>query len=493
MDIGAAFSDPRVFGPWFEGSSWANWRAVLRGAFGERMTKAEKAFFRTVANREPPDRRVSELWVIAGRRSGKDSIASVIAAHVAASFEPAGKLRPGEKAVVALLAVDRSQAQVVLGYLRSYFERLPALAALVKRATSDGFELTNSVILEIVTNDYRSVRGRTVLACIFDEVAFWSGEHSQSPDRETYRAIRPGMATLPGSMLIGITTAYRRQGLAYDRWSKHFGRDSSAKVLVIHAATRQLNPLLPESEIADAMAEDPQAARADYFSEWRDDLASYLNLVLITNAVDAGAIVRPYDPRHRFTSFVDASSGQQDSFTCAIVHKEGDIAILDNLIEVKAPFNTTDATAQIAAVLKAYGLHDTMGDNFAAGWVEREFARHGIAFKPRPTGMDRSALYLETLPLFSAGRVRLLDNKQLVAQYAALERRVMPGGRDRVDHPNRSGHHDDCSNACSGALWRVTAEPPPLPNMAEALAAVLRAGPRQALPFRDPGIPKRFL
>ena len=473
MQIGSALTDPQIFEPWFHGDSWDGWRAVLRAAFAERMTKAERTFFTSVASREPPAERVKELWVIAGRRSGKDSIASVIAAHVAASFEPAGRLRPGERALVACLAVDRSQAAVVLDYTRSYFERLPALAALVTRATGSGFELSNGVDVEIVTNDYRAIRGRTVLATIFDEVAFWSGEHSQSPDRETYRAIRPAMATLPGSMLIGITTAYRRQGLAFDRWQKHFGRDS-AKVLVVHATTPQLNPLLPQSEIDDAMAEDPQAARADYLSEWRDDLSNLMQRELIMNAVDDGVTVRPHDPRHRYFSFIDASSGQQDSFTCAVTHREGDIAILDCLVEVRAPFSTASAVAQIVAVLKSYKLTATMGDDHAKGWVVAELGRHHFGFEPRPTEMDRSALYLETLPLFSAGRVRLLDSERLVSQYAALERRVMPGGRDRVDHPNRSGHHDDLANACAGALWRCTAELP-LVDWAAVVPAITQA------------------
>ena len=107
-------------------------------------------------------------------------------------------------------------------------------------------------------------------------------------------------------------------------------------------------------------------------------------------------------------------------------------------------------------------MTDTMGDDHAKGWVLREFARHGISFKARPTGMDRSALYLETLPLFSAGRVRLLDSKRLVSQYLALERTVLPAGGQRVNHPNRTGYHDDVANACSGAIWRVNAEKPRL-------------------------------
>jgi hypothetical protein len=150
------------------------------------------------------------------------------------------------------------------------------------------------------------------------------------------------------------------------------------------------------------------------------------------------------------------------SFAAAIVHREGDLVVLDCLVEVLAPFDTAMATCQVAMTLRSYGLHDVMGDDYAKGWVIREFQRHGIQFKPRPTGMDRSALYLEVLPAFSAGRVHLLDSPKLVSQFCALERRVMPGGRDRVDHPNRAGHHDDLANATAGAIWRATARPQPL-------------------------------
>ncbi len=35
-----------------------------------------RAFFRTIAERDPPRKRVREFWIIAGRRAGKDSIAT---------------------------------------------------------------------------------------------------------------------------------------------------------------------------------------------------------------------------------------------------------------------------------------------------------------------------------------------------------------------------------------------------------------------------------
>jgi hypothetical protein len=82
----------------------------------------EVVFFRTVAGRGPPTQRVRELWIVAGRRAGKDSVASVIAAHAAALFDQQAKLRPGERAAVLCLACDRDQARIVLGYIKSYFE-----------------------------------------------------------------------------------------------------------------------------------------------------------------------------------------------------------------------------------------------------------------------------------------------------------------------------------------------------------------------------------
>jgi hypothetical protein len=119
-DLVTAMSDQRLFGPMFAGKSWDNWRAILRAALGLPMSSSELAFFRTVANREPPGKRVRELDIVAGRRSGKDSIASAVAAYGAATFKPDGKVRPGERPIVMLLGADRSQARSLLSYIKGF-------------------------------------------------------------------------------------------------------------------------------------------------------------------------------------------------------------------------------------------------------------------------------------------------------------------------------------------------------------------------------------
>jgi len=140
MDILAAMNDRNLFEPWFAGSSWDGWRTILKAAYALPMSDEERAFFRSVAEREPPRKRVRELWVVAGRRGGKDSIASLIAAHAGALFDPQqGRLRPGERALCLALATDRDQAKIVLNYCRSYFEKVPLLGAMVTNNVANGF------------------------------------------------------------------------------------------------------------------------------------------------------------------------------------------------------------------------------------------------------------------------------------------------------------------------------------------------------------------
>jgi hypothetical protein len=59
--------------------------------------------------------------------------------------------------------------------------------------------------------------------------------------------------------------------------------------------------------------------------------------------------------------------------------------------------------------------------------------------------LDRSAIYMNTLPIFASGRARLLDSQKMVSQFAALERRTFSTGRERVD-PG-PGHDDLCNSA----------------------------------------------
>jgi hypothetical protein len=481
VNIIETMADPELFEPWFRGRSWDPWRTVLKGAFALPLSKAEQALFRELAGRKPPKRPVRELWIVAGRRSGKDSVASLIAAHVASFFDSRGRLRRGEKATVMCLACDKEQARIVLGYVKSYFTEIQYLKALVERETVNGLQLSNGVDIVVATDDYRAVRGRAVALGIFDELAFWKSENSSSPDTEVYNAIKPGTMTV-GGMIVGISSPHKKSGLLHEKWRDHYAKDGD--VLVVHAPSRALNPTLDPKQIAAEIERDPAVGHAEWLAQWRDDLAGYVPLELIECAVDRGVAVRPPRPGVRYLGFIDAASGTgKDSFAVGIAHAEGDKVFLDVAHEIRPPFNPSRATEHAAALLKSYRIHTVTGDKYAAGYNMDAFRRCGISYQY--SERDRSEIYCECLPLFTSGRLRLVDSKRLIAQFATLERRTSAAGRDRVDHGHGDAH-DDLSNAAAGAA--IAASGPQAIDWAAvgpALIAEIRAHPYRRPPFRE--------
>jgi hypothetical protein len=457
IDIIADFDDPELWGPWFQGPSWDTWRAVLRAAFGQPLTEQEREVFRAVAgDREPPEKRVEELWVIAGRRAGKDSIASFLASQIAVSGEYEGILRPGEKATVLCLASTKDQASIVLNYCKAYFEKSQHLAAMVVRETADGFELDNGAEIIVAPNSYKSVRGRTYCCAIFDETSFWRDETSVNPDTEVYNAVLPGLSTLPGSMLIGISTPYRKSGLLYEKWQHHFGKDDDA-LLVIRAASRQLNPTLDQGRIAAALLKDKEAQAAEWLAEWRADLADYVDRQVVEDLVVKDRRELLPEPGVYYEAVCDPSGGSSDSFTLAIAHRDAHgRGVLNCVREAVPPFSPARVISEYAALLRTYRISRVYGDRYAGLFPRELFQQHGIVYEPLE--QSKSDIYVQALPLLNSGKAQLLDHQRVVSQICALERRVMRGtGRDVVDHP--SGGKDDLANCVLAVLLRVAGGP----------------------------------
>ncbi|MHC2281045.1 hypothetical protein ACVME8_007688 [Bradyrhizobium diazoefficiens] len=450
ISIIEAMEDPALFGPWFPGRSWGAWGTLLKAIYNLPMTNSEIDFFKSVSGgREPPEKRPREVWICAGRRAGKDSVASLIAAHSAALFREHGSLRRGERASVICIAVDREQAKVALAYTKSFFDDVPMLRAMVQRETASGFELANFVDIQIGTNNFRSVRGRPILCAIFDECAFWRDDTSATPDEATYRAIMPALATIPGSMLIGISSPYKRSGLLWRKYRDYFGKNDQ-EILVIQAPTSFLNPTIPTSIIDAAVAEDPASAASEWLAQFRDDVAGFLDEASLEAAIERS---RPLELPPRadlsYRCFVDASAGRHDAFCACVGHREGERIIIDVARGVRPPFDPTEVVLQFAKLAREYRCSQVVGDNFSGEWVAQAFKKSGIDYAR--SELPKSGLYLEGLPMFTRGMISIPDHAPLIRELRLLERRTSRAGRDQVDHgPNGS---DDYANVMFGAMY----------------------------------------
>lgn len=444
-----ALADPALFAPFFKDvESWLAWRAFIAAAFGLDMDERQLAIYQQCTGRtNPPTQQMREIVLAIGRRGGKSRNLALIAVWLACFHSYNEYLAEGELGVVMVLAADKLQARVILGYVKGFIKRIPLLARMVERETQFGVELSNSVAIEITTSNFKSVRGRAIIAALCDEIAFWSDEDSANPDADVIAAIRPGMAMIPNAMLLLASSPYAKRGVLYDMHKRYHGQNDP-RVLSWQAPTDVMNPRVDPAIIAEAYEKDAISASAEYGAQFRSDIAAFISREAV-DAVVSDDRERAYSPGTKYFAFTDPAGGSgKDSFTLAIGHVQDGIPTLDVLREVRPPFSPKQCVLDFCEILKTYNIRKLTGDRYAGLWPVEQFHEHQIVYEQ--SAKPKSDLYAAFLPLLNSKRCDLLDNDRLINQLLGLERRTARSGRDSIDHA--PGGHDDVCNAAAGVL-----------------------------------------
>jgi hypothetical protein len=481
MSILEAIEDDALFGGMFDAPSWEPWKAFLTALWALPMSEGQLALYRHHTGRsEPPAKPSRYAELVCGRRGGKSRILALIAVYLSACVDHKPYLTPGERAVVAVIAKDRQQAKVILGYIVGFLREIPLFAGLIEAEQAESVHLRNSVSVEIHTASLGAPRGRTFLAVLADESAFWTTGDGANPDVEVITAVRPGLSTIPYSLLLIASSPYAKRGVLYTNYAKYFGKDD-APVLVWQGTTEEMNSsLVGDPLIAEMYAEDPERATAEFGAKFRSDIEQFISREKVDACVTRGVTVRAPLDSVNYRAFVDPSGGSNDSMTLAISHQENKRAVLDCVVEKRAPFSPDNVVSEFAATLKSYRVYTVTGDRYAGEWPAERFKVHGITYQPAE--MNRSELYLAFLPLLNSARVDLLDSPRMVAQFVGLERRTSRAGKDSVDHG--PGAHDDIANAVAGAL--VTKADAPM-EVTEAIIEMARDPQWRAHVVHSPG------
>ena len=452
-----AMSDERVWQPWFKNlKSWAAWFSFLKTLFALPLDEAELATFQQCAGRTAPNPNgYLEATLVIGRRGGKSLIMATIAAYLACFRDWSPYLVPGERGHIVVIAADKRQSQSIFRYLKGLLS-IPLLGKLIERETQDVLELSNRISVEVLPASYRTIRGRTVVAALCDELAFWRTDMEMAnPDSEIIAALKPSMATIPGAMLLKASSPYARRGVLYEDHRKHYGKEESS-ILIWQAPTRTMNPSVPQSFIDEETEKDPLSAAAEYGAQFRTDVEAFVSSDVVEACTMNGRFEIPPMPTTfgtRYIAWCDPSGGSADSMVLAIASRENDAAILHAVREAKPPFSPQSVVQEFAELLKSYGITQVYGDRYAGMWPREQFHNHGITYVV--ADKNTSEVYQAFLPLLNSGRVELLDVPRLRNQLSGLERRTSRGGRDTIGHG--PGGHDDVANACAGALVAVMA------------------------------------
>ena len=376
-----ALDDPMLLGNILSGPSWECWRVMLIAIMGEALSDAERAIFAKFTARErEPGQRVEEAAFIIGRRGGKDRAMSVLVTYLAACCDYRDVLAPGERGLVLCLSADQRQGRITLDHIAANFEQSPILAQLVTSRTADALELSNRVIVEVRAVSYRRLRGITAVAIVASEVAFWhDDETSSNPAEEILAAVRPALSTTNGPLLM-ISTPYRKAGVLWDIFDRHFGAKGLPSILVARGTTRDFNPTFPQAVIDRALERDAALNSAEYLVEWRSDLEAFVSREVVKGCVDAGVYERLPVNHTQYFAFVDPAGGSgTDSMTLAVSHRERNgMVVLDALREWRPPFNPNDVICEASELLKSYRITKITGDHYAGEWSASHFARPAV-------------------------------------------------------------------------------------------------------------------
>lgn len=427
------------------------WIALLSGALGCHLSDAQAGTFRALTQRDPLKEACRELWLAVGRRGGKSRAAAAMVVFLALLKE--WRLAPGEVGTALVLANDREQARVAFRYVRGLLEAHPVLAREVTNITAHTITLANGIEIAIGTADNAAVRGRTIVAAILDEFAFWPYEQAV----EVLRALRPGMATQPEAMLLVISTVYAAAGPFYEARRAHLGSDDP-RVLYAVATSQQMNPTLSDEFIATELERDPTGNAAEYLSIERSDVAGFLDALLIdgntrTEPRELPAVLfTPSGAHMSYVAGIDVSGGRNDAAACAIAHRNGQHVIVDACRRWPSPHDPARVASHVAEFLAPYRLTCAHADNYGAELARVLYAEAGLSLIAAE--VTRGEAYLHLLPLLTTGRIELPPDPRLRTELLGLERRTGRGGRDSIDH--RPGAHDDLANAIALAAWAAS-------------------------------------
>ena len=443
--LGTYFRDKATWWPWFV------FAKCLVGV--GTLTHREKALLWECSGlNQLPTKRIREAFIIAGRRSGKSTICALLAVFYAVWGQWKRFISLGEQPKIFVVATNMDQAKIILNYVKSILSLTPFLRSMVKRELSDSVELKNGTEIIVKPASWRSSRGFTCGLLILEELAFFRFEtESALRDKEIYTAIRPGMINIRNSLIIGISTPFARQGLLFQKYRKHWGKDG--KVLIWQAPTWTMNRTLSEAELREEELESLGVAEfnSEFGAKFREDIEGYLPLQIIERAIIKGQTIVPAKREIFYHGFCDSSEGLHhggDSMTYAIAHKEARKIVLDVLMEFRPPFDPGVVVSEIATVSRQYRIRKIIQDRHAIAWIGNDFRQYGIEVEV--CDKTKTQIYEHFGVAMNKNLVELLDDKRMKDQVINLQKYLRSGGMVKIDHI--SGQHDDVINAVAGAI-----------------------------------------
>ncbi len=436
-----------------------------------------------------PSSRPSELLVLSGIRTGKSLLAAALAVRAALTCD-LSKRRPGETVRVSVLSLTVDLGRVVFDHIAGTVAAKPALRALmVGEPTADTVMLRHPsgrlVEVKVVAGARAgaSLIARWSAGVIFDEAPRMLGEEDGVVNFDDARRAVLGRL-LPGAQLVAIGSPWAPRGPIYEAVQEHGGKPS-ARLVVVRAPAPAMNPEWWTPARVEALrVQDEQAYRTDVLGEFADPESSLISSAEVDRAtrksaravvrgeaveVPAPAIVLPREDGHSYVAAMDPGTRGNAWTLVVLTRRRGQDGRYRSSVALAKqwqgsrtdPLDPDSVLAEVASILKGYGLQHVYTDQLAADFVRSIASRHDLS------------VYLETITaprkveLFESLRVRLADDDLEIpddplfrADLLSIRKRVTMNGI-AIDLPRTAdGRHADYAPALAIAASKPQSDPP---------------------------------
>jgi hypothetical protein len=406
--------------------------------------------------------RISELVLALGRRSGKGTMAAVLALHHALTLDLSAYLRPGEYRYVLVVATAADQSRIILETVRQLVEQAPSLRALLLGETSDELTFANRVKVRALPCSARSSRGLPASMVIMDEAAhFLTDTEGYQAAKRVYGALTPSVAQFGeyGRVLL-LSTPLWPSGLFHDKYRQAVSRRYEG-MLAVRASTAEMNPTIAPAWLERQRVLDPDLYSVEYEAEFSQAVTAYLSADAVDACVTADVSERSARAELSYTIAIDPAY-TSDRFGLVGVCDLGDGLAVDLVRTWKgtraAPVDHEAALDDVAVLARQYRAVVTT-DQFCSEPVRQGLAKRGVTVDYQPwTNDSKRQAFASLKSAVNVGELDLLDHDQLRLELVSLETRSTPGGRPRI--AARPPVHDDLACCLAAAVHALRSRAP---------------------------------
>lgn len=403
-----------------------------------------------------------EVYIAAGIRCGKSLLnaAAIVYCAFNGDFRHLG---PGEIPRASIVSVEKDLAEVTMSHLLGRCEASPVLRQFVRRQGDFVYirqpHTGREVEVAVVANkrDGASLVARWQVVVSFEEVSrFASGSDSVINIENTRAATLERL--VPGGLVLGTGSPTAPFGFFYDVITRHT-LNPTQDLVAIKAPAYLLNPTwwTPE-RCEEARRRDPEVYRTDVLAEFSSPESSMFNPTSIERATLRGIPRVPYEDGYTYIAAQDAAT-RSNGWSLVIATRKGNTRQVVYANEWKGstsdPLDSNFVMREMAEVLAHYHIRTVHSDMWMADSLMERAREHGFHITvSKPTPDDKSKAYRAVQDHLDAGKIQIVDNKQLRADLIRVKKVPLPSGGVAIKLPfTNDGRHCDYIPSFVAALW----------------------------------------